>query len=192
MALAVEPQNGVIILNNEWKTGDVVKIEFKAEVEVSYWYHRGAAVERGPLLYALKMEEKWVRCEVPEADRRILGKEYYEVYSSTPWNWGFSTKALDEKVLHKTLTFERTGEVSNYPWNVESAPMSIKAKVHKMLNWKEYNGSTGPVSFITTSNTEDASKEIYEVELIPFGCTTLRIALFPTRPIKLTKEWELY
>jgi hypothetical protein len=128
------------------------------------------------------MEEKWVRKEFPEHLHRRFGREYYEVYSTTPWNWGFVREDVKKENLSKTFIFERKGTVSTYPWNVESAPMAIKAKVHEMTNWRAYNGSVGPINYrMRNGDIDDMSCEESFVELIPYGCTTLRIALFPER-----------
>jgi hypothetical protein len=184
----ITPMSGVIVLNRKWSSGDKVEIAFDAEVKVSRWYDRGVAVERGPLLYALKMEEKWVRNEFPEHLHRRFGKEYYEVYSSTPWNWGFVREDVKRESLTKTFTFERKESVSVYPWNVESAPLVIKAKVHEMTNWRAYNGSVGPINYrMRNGEIDDMSREESVVELIPYGCTTLRIALFPERKLPAKK-----
>lgn len=178
----VTPEGGVLLLNRKWNSGDKVEITFEAEVVISRWYDRGIAVERGPLLYGLKMEEKWVRKEFPEHLHRRFGREYYEVYSTTPWNWGFVREDVKKENLSKTFIFERKGTVSTYPWNVESAPMAIKAKVHEMTNWRAYNGSVGPINYrMRNGDIDDMSCEESFVELIPYGCTTLRIALFPER-----------
>jgi hypothetical protein len=179
--------NGVVVLNREWKSGDKVAIAFEADIEVSRWYDGGVAVERGPLLYALKMNERWERHQFNSDKYRKMGKEYYEVHSTTPWNWGFNREDVKTQNLSKTFTFERKGEVSIYPWNVESAPLVIRAKVHEMTKWKPYNGSTGPINFQTRSGWgDDMAYEESFVELIPYGCTTLRLTLFPVR--KLPKK----
>ena len=179
--------NGAVALNREWKSGDKVAIAFEAEVAVSRWYDGGVAVERGPLLYALKMNERWERHQFNSDKYRKMGKEYYEVHSTTPWNWGFDRKALAKENLSNTFTFERVCPPSIYPWNVESAPLVIKAKVHEMTKWKPYNGSTGPINFQTRSGWgDDMAYEESVVELIPYGCTTLRLTLFPVR--KLPKK----
>ena len=181
-AVAVTPVDGVVVLSRGWRSGDVVKVEFAADIVVNYWFDGGVAVERGPLLYALKMEERWVRRDVAEADHRKIGKEFYEVFSSTPWNWGFKRSDVKAENLAKTFSFERKGEVAHYPWNVESAPMVIKAKVHEMTTWRAYNGSVGPINYnMRGGPSEDISPEESVVELVPYGCTTLRVTLFPVR-----------
>ncbi len=185
---SVVPTNSIMVLNRSWNSGDKIEISFEAEVAVSKWYDGGIAVERGPLLYALKMEERWKAREFPVELHRKYGKEYYEVYSTTPWNWGFNREDVKTQNLSKTFTFERKGEVSIYPWNVESAPLVIRAKVHEMPTWKAYNGSAGPINYRLRSGwTDDMVREESFVELIPYGCTTLRIALFPERKFPAKK-----
>lgn len=184
----IAPKDGVVVVNNKWRSGDVVKIEFEAEVKIGYWYDCGVAVERGALLYALKMNERWVRKEFEPSWHRQLGKEYFEVYSTTPWNWGFEHNDLKANRLAQTFTFERRGEMALYPWNLESAPITIKAKMHKMVDWREYNGSSGPINYRTRGhNIQDMATEEVVVELIPYGCTTLRMTLFPVRKLPLKR-----
>lgn len=49
----------MIILNREWQQNDKITIEFPATISISHWFDGGAVVERGPLVYALKLNEKW-------------------------------------------------------------------------------------------------------------------------------------
>jgi hypothetical protein len=60
--------------------------------------------------------------------------------------------------------------------------MVIKAKVHEMTTWRAYNGSVGPINYnMRGGPSEDISPEESVVELVPYGCTTLRVTLFPVR-----------
>ena len=163
----------VFNLNAWWRDGDVIQLSFPMEITPTRWYDGSVCVERGPLLYALKMEEQWTRKEFTGADREQYGPYYYEVTSPSSWNYGFSLSDLDFSVAE-------VREASDvWPWNPEGAPVTLRAKAVVMEDWKEYNGSAGPIAYFTEDG--DDTGDTAWIELIPYGCTTLRIAEFPAR-----------
>lgn len=177
-AITVDAFPGEIArINRNWKEGDRLTLELPMEVSVSRWYDSGAVVERGPLIYALKMQENWVKKEM-EADKTVLyGASYYEVTSDTPWNYALPASSIRQA----PASFEviKKGKKGVYPWNVENAPVSIRTKARTLTNWRLVNGSAGPIAYFTQQGN-DLGEET-TIELIPYGCTTLRIAEFPVR-----------
>ena len=160
-------------LEQTWRHGDTVVLTFPMDITTSLWYDDATVVERGPLLYALRMEERWERKEFDGPDRSTYGPYYYEVTSGSPWNFGLYRKDNDI-----TLVEER-GYDGSYPWNVENAPVRLRAKAAVLKGWTMAGGNTGPVSYYYEDG-DDTFAPVW-IDLIPYGCTTLRIAEFPTR-----------
>lgn len=163
----------ILKINEKWKDGDTIVLSFPMDITTSQWYDRSTVVERGPLVYALKMNEVWTRKEFHGADREQYGPYYYEVTSDSRWNYGLRASDYEFSVL-EVHPYDGT-----WPWSVAGAPVILKAKAVELPDWKEYNGSAGPVAYFTEDGNDTGGTAW--IELIPYGCTTLRIAEFPTR-----------
>ncbi len=69
---------------------------FPMKVKTEGWYSNATVVERGPLVYALKMNEIWTRKAFEGSDAKRYGPWYYEVTSDSPWSFGCTTLRICE------------------------------------------------------------------------------------------------
>lgn len=166
--------NEIVKINRTWKSGDVLELELPMNFSAQRWYENSKSIERGPLVYALKIGEE-VKQVVNDKDPIEFGGNYYEVLPTTPWNYGLIDVPANK--LEESFTIEKKPSVSNFPWNLENAPIVIKTKAKRIPSWKLYNDMTGPIPYSITNNIETGKEE--EIVLVPYGCTQLRISQFP-------------
>jgi hypothetical protein len=148
-------------ISRTWKSGDVVEIRFPMEVRTSRWFNDSAAIERGPLVFSLKIGEDWrkLRDKSPAAD--------WEVHPTTPWNYAIKTDVKSMKVTERP--------VSEYPFSPDGAPLEIRAQARKLPQWGMENASAAP----PPSSPVTSAEPLETITLVPYGAAKLRITLFP-------------
>lgn len=162
-------------IEREWKNGDKLVLKLPMKVKIGRWYENSAAVERGPLVYALLMEEQWEKKTFEENETDRYGREYYEVRSDGKWNYGIVEYAARDAEKHFKVAVDPEKQKSGFFWNTSGAPVSITVKAKELPFWNLYGGMSGPLPF--SVNSSGSPEE--EIVLIPYGCTTLRISEFP-------------
>jgi DUF1680 family protein len=167
--------NRVIAIVREWKPGDVIELSLPMHLYRNKWYENSVSIERGPITYALKIGEDF-RKITNEKDPKEFGDYYYEVHPTTPWNYGLFDMPNEKLAQH--FKVEITGKETNYPWNLENAPIQIRTIGRKIPSWQLYNQMAGPIPYSHIYGLESERTE-EEIILVPYGCTTLRIAQFP-------------
>jgi len=174
-ALAQEAYgNQVIKISREWKNGDVVELTLPMHIYKNNWYENSMSVERGPIVYALKIGEEATRVK-NNKDSIDYGSAYTEIRPTTPWNYALIDRANDK--LAENYMVESTGVTSNYPWNLQNVPIIIKTKGKRIPSWQLYNDMAGPLPYSIIWGSDAGKAE--DIILVPYGCTQLRISQFP-------------
>lgn len=121
-------------------------------------------VSRGPLLYSLKISSDWKMIDYGLDEKiKVFPHCDYEVYPTTPFNYALWSKDIE---------FIFNG-VSDIPFSEQHPPVTASAKGVN-IDWKANYGvlSEMPSSVGPLNSPED-------IELIPYGCTTLRVTELP-------------
>lgn len=165
----------IICINRIWKSGDRILIHLPMKVRLSNWYERSVAVERGPLVFALKMDEDWTNKKFEGEDLKWFGTDYSEITSKSIWN--YALVECDETGIPNQYKVYQKDLIASFPWNLRNAPIEIKTIARQLAHWQMYGGSAGPLPYSIAYGMPYGETDT--ISLVPYGCTKLRVAEFP-------------
>ena len=166
---------GFKTLSKSWKTGDSFTVALPMEIEIVDNPVIGTSVQRGPVVYSYAIPADVE--EDPAIYDNLAGKVSanpdFKSWSMTPsgkWNYALVKDGL------KDLKVENTG-AEGFPFDLETVPVKIRVPVVTVKGWtlKENRFTPAlPEEFKTDGKVE-------YIDLVPYGSTTLRLTIFPTK-----------
>jgi hypothetical protein len=157
-------------LGSSWHGGDVVEIHLPMPIQMVPGPSRSVAIQRGPLVYSLRIGEDW---KVRTPDALHLGFDEFEVRPTTPWNYALQLDPINPAAAFVVTNFAMPAN----PFDPAQPSVRLVARARRLpewtIGWRGTHAFEPPVSPVASANSLET------VALVPFGSQHLRISWFP-------------
>lgn len=161
-----------VTIGRTWKDKDKLILKLPMQVSTSNWGRNSRAIERGPLVYALKLGERW------EKGNDKHEGDYFSVYPTGNWNYGLTQNIIADPINNLQVSVKPLS--GKFVWNEQHAPIEIKATARQIPGWKLTDGvAYQPVTDRDGEYRGAVSDTVRNITLIPYGFTKVRIVAFP-------------
>ncbi len=192
---------GYMHAGKSWKQGDTIELRFFPEIEVVEIDDTDAndthplAFRRGALVYSYHIPEKWTPYPGHPATPLPEGWNWYSVtpdFEEAPvhdphemiglrrgrMSWNI---AVDEHISAADIEYTEN-EMSGYVWEVP--PTSLKLRMYKA----PYMNATYEAHTFVPFGKKQTVTEPLDIELVPYGCTNLRLTYFARADLSTLKR----
>ena len=158
-------------IQRTWSDGDSVAINLPMPIQTLTGPSRAVAINRGPLVYSLRIGEQWT---VRTTNTVVPGFDEFEVHATTPWNYALQ---LDPKNPAASLTFTNVGPVPSDPFDPAHPSVALIAHGRRLPDWTI--GWRGTHAFEPPVSPVASDSPLETVTLVPFGSQHMRVSWFP-------------
>ena len=174
-----------------WNDGDIIELNIPFYLRLEQRFNHAVSILRGPLYYALRIGKDYKKVKIDTKYSKsidYMGSVDWEIRPTTSWNYGLilNPDKLDQSIkvhIHKITQypFADIGELiydrkkQKYQKWLYEAPIVLDVKGRKIEKWTLKNDSADvpPISPVKSKSAVET------IQLVPYGCTRLRISEFP-------------
>jgi hypothetical protein len=157
-------------VSRTWNNGDTVTVNLPMVIRTVPRINNSIAIERGPLVYSLKLGEQWT----VTSSSPVAGYNESTVTPTTPWNYGL---VIDPANPSASITVHQGAmPADNNPFVQQNTPVTLTASARRIPTWglTGVNASEVPLSPIYSNSATE------QITLVPFGAENIRVTYFPT------------
>lgn len=160
----------IFTINRNWRNDDEITLYFPMPVVAQKQVNNAVSIERGPLVYALKIRQS----ETNIKEFAVKGFYETEISPASAWNYGL---VLGTGPIAQSVTVIKSPMPEN-PFIGEVTPVQLKVKAKQIPFWTmDYNNTA---AFDVPFSPVASDEKIEEVTLVPFGSENIRLSIFPT------------
>jgi uncharacterized protein len=130
-------------IDRKFRDGDEVVVILPQEIKTSDWPFDGIALERGPLVYSLKIDEEWESTAkliesavgllgVYNLNSRYPGLLGRNVYPKSPWNYALD---INPENVGSAIRVTQNEWQEDAPWSSEEPPIHLQVPARRVIGW---------------------------------------------------------
>jgi len=170
------PEPGTFFsIERTFSDGDVIELSLPMEIKTATWPNRGISFEHGPLVYSFAIPDS--SSVVRDYEKSTADFPAYDLYPADDWQYSPQISSLQEIELVRNTEFR-------YPWDRDAPPVKLRIPARRVENWnleavKVEAGNHIHYHISGFPEEPRLSAQPETIELVPYGCTQLRVTVFP-------------